>query len=97
MRPGDLKKLQQRMEKINQELENETVDASVGGGAVTVTMTGHQRVVAVKIDPAAMDPDDPSMLEDLISAAVNDAIQKSQELMAKRMGVITGGLKIPGM
>lgn len=97
MRPNDLKKLEQRMAKIQAELESETVDASAGGGAVTVTMTGQQRVVGVKIDPAAMDPDDPSMLEDLMMAAVNEAIQKAQELMAKRMGALTGGFKFPGL
>lgn len=99
MRPNmnELKKLQQKMAKIQEELGNETVEASVGGGAVTVTMNGHQKVVGIKISPEAVDPDDPSMLEDLILTAVNDAIGKSQDLMTKRMGALTGGLKIPGM
>lgn len=99
MRPNlnELKKLQQRMAKIQEELGNETVEASIGGGAVTVTMNGHQKVVGVKISAEAIDPDDPSMLEDLIIAAVNEAIAKSQDLMTKRMGALTGGLKIPGI
>jgi DNA-binding YbaB/EbfC family protein len=94
---NELKKLQQKMAKIQEELGNETVEASVGGGAVTVTMNGHQRLVGVKISPEAIDPDDPSILEDLILTAVNDAIAKSQDLMTKRMGALTGGLKIPGL
>jgi len=99
MRPNlnEMKKFQQRMAKIQEELENENVEASVGGGAVTVTMTGHQKLVGVKIAPEAIDPEDPSMLEDLILAAVNEAVQKSQELVTKRMGQITGGLRIPGL
>jgi nucleoid-associated protein EbfC len=98
MRPNlnELKKMQQKMAKIQEELETETVEASSGGGVVTVTMTGHQKVVGVKISPEAIDPDDPAMLEDLILAAVNEAVQKSQDLVTKRMGQLTGGLRIPG-
>jgi DNA-binding YbaB/EbfC family protein len=99
MRPNinDIKKMQQRMAKIQEELETETVEASSGGGVVTVTMTGHQKVVGIKISPEAIDPDDPGMLEDLILAAVNEAVQKSQDLVTKRMGQLTGGLRIPGL
>lgn len=98
MRPNfNIKKFQQQMAKIQEELGNETVEASVGGGAVAVTMNGHQKVVGVKIAPEAIDPDDPSMLEDLLLAAVNEAIAKSQDLMTKRMGALTGGLKLPGI
>jgi DNA-binding YbaB/EbfC family protein len=89
--------MQQKLAKIQEELGNETVEASAGGGVVTVKMTGHQRVVAVKIAPEAIDPDDPSLLEDLIVAAVNDAVEKSHELVTKRMGAVTGGLRIPGL
>jgi DNA-binding YbaB/EbfC family protein len=92
-----MKQMQQKLAKIQEALGNETVEASVGGGVVTVTMTGHQKLVSVKIAPEAIDPDDPSMLEDLITAAVNDAVEKSQQLVSKRMGAVTGGLGIPGM
>jgi len=70
---------------------------SAGGGAITVTITGAQKITAIKIDPAAVDPTDVTMLEDLVVAAVNEAIAKSQELAAQRMGAITGGLRLPGM
>ena len=99
MRPNMnmMKQMQQRLAKIQEDLGNETVEATAGGGVVTVTMTGHQKVVGVKISPEAIDPDDPSMLEDLITAAVNEAVDKSHELVTKRMGAVTGGLKIPGL
>jgi DNA-binding YbaB/EbfC family protein len=92
-----MKQMQQRLAKIQEDLGNETVEATAGGGVVTVTMTGHQKVVGVKIASEAIDPDDPSMLEDLITAAVNEAVEKSHELVTKRMGAVTGGLKIPGL
>ncbi|HLG51342.1 MAG: YbaB/EbfC family nucleoid-associated protein [Chloroflexi bacterium] len=99
MRPNlnMMKQMQQKLAKIQEELGNETVEASAGGGAVTVVMTGHQKVVSVRIAPEAVDPSDLSMLEDLIVAAVNEAVEKSHELVTKRMGAITGGLKIPGL
>jgi nucleoid-associated protein EbfC len=99
MRPNMnmMKQMQQRLAKIQEDLGNETVEATAGGGVVTVTMTGHQKVVGVKIAPEAIDPDDPSMLEDLITVAVNEAVDKSHELVTKRMGAVTGGLKIPGL
>ncbi len=99
MRPNInmMKQMQQKIAKIQEELGNETVEASVGGGVVTVTMTGHQKVTAVKISPDAVDPNDLSMLEDLITAAVNEAVEKSHELVTKRMGAITGGMRIPGL
>jgi DNA-binding YbaB/EbfC family protein len=89
--------MQQQLAKIQEDLGNETVEASVGGGAVTVVMTGHQKVVSVKISPDAVDPSDLSMLEDMIVAAVNDAVDKSHELVTKRMSAVTGGFKIPGL
>ena len=99
MRPNMnmMKQMQDKLEKIQAALGNETVEATVGGGVITVTMTGHQKVVSVKIAPEAIDPADPSMLEDLITAAVNEAVEKSQQLVAKRMSSVTGGLRIPGM
>lgn len=92
-----MRQMQARLAKIQEELERETVEASAGGGAVSVVMTGQQRVQAVRIDPAAIDPDDVEMLQDLVVAAMNEALVKSQELAAKRLGALTGGLKIPGL
>jgi DNA-binding YbaB/EbfC family protein len=89
--------LQARLAKAQKELAEATVEATVGGGAVTVTVTGQQEVKSVKIDPEAINPDDVEMLEDLVLAAVNEAITKSQELAAERMSKVTGGLKIPGL
>ena len=82
--------------KIQEQLGNETVDASVGG-VVTVTMTGHHEVRAIKIDPAAVDPDDVESLEDALVTAFNQALEKASALAQERMGAITGGMKIPGM
>ena len=89
------RQFQEKMEKIQQELEKETVEASSGGGAVTVVMTGQQQVQSVKISPEAVD--DTEMLEDLVLTAMNEAIKNSKELAASRLGALTGGLKIPGL
>lgn len=89
--------LQERLAKVQAELGNETVEASAGGGAVTVVIDGHQRVRSVKVSPEAVDPQDVEMLEDLILSAMNEALEKSRELAAKRLGAITGGMKIPGL
>ncbi len=91
-----IRQMQARMAKIQEELNNETVQASAGG-AVKVVMNGHQVVQSIKIDPSAVDPEDVEMLEDLIVAAVNEAVTKSKELAAKRLGALTGGMKIPGL
>ncbi len=92
-----LQQMQQRLIRAQEELANETVEATVGGGAVSVVIMGNQQVKSVKIDPAAVDPNDVGMLEDLIVAAVNEAIARSQELAAKRLGAITGNIRIPGL
>lgn len=89
--------LQARLMKAQEELENETVEASAGGGAVKVTATGKQTVQSIVIDPAAVDPDDVDLLQDMVLAAVNEALAKSQALAAERLGALTGGMKIPGM
>ena len=89
--------LQARLAKAQQELAEATVEATAGGGAVTVTITGQQQVQSIKISPEAISPDDAEMLEDLVLAAVNEAIVKSQELAAERMRKVTGGLNIPGL
>ncbi len=89
--------LQQRLVQAQEALEQETVEASVGGGAVTVTVSGKQKVQKITIDPAAVDPQDVPMLEDLVLAAVNEAMDKARELASQRLGAITGGMNIPGL
>ena len=79
------------------ELAEKEVEASSGGGVVTVKVNGKQEVLAIKIKPEAVDPEDVEMLEDLITAAVNEALRKSQEMVAGEMSKITGGMKIPGL
>ena len=90
-------KMQRERRKIQEELAKETVEATAGGGAVKATMTGQQKLVSVTLDPEVVDPEDVEMLQDLVVAAVNDALTRSQELQAKRLSVLTGGMKIPGM
>ncbi len=92
-----MQQMQARLAKIQEELGEETVEASVGGGMVTITMTGHQQVQAVKIDPEALDPEDVETIQDLMVAAFNEALKKSQDLAAQRLSAVTGGMKIPGL
>jgi DNA-binding YbaB/EbfC family protein len=94
---GRLQKLQEDMRKTQEELETEIVNVNAAGGAVTIAITGHQRVQSIKIDPSLVDPNDVGMLEDTLVAAVNEAILASQEHSAKRLEAITGGVNIPGM
>jgi nucleoid-associated protein EbfC len=98
---GDIQRMaqqmQQQMARIQEELEAETVDGSAGGGVVKATVTGKQDLVSLTIDPSAVDPDDVDMLQDLIVAAVNDAIRASRDLAAEKMGPLTGGLNVPGL
>lgn len=82
---------------MQEEMKTRTVDASVGGGVVSVVMNGEKEVQSVKIDPAAVDSEDVEMLEDLIVAAVNEASKKVDDLMAQEMGKVTGGMNIPGL
>ena len=89
--------LQEQMLKAQEEAKSKLVEASAGGGMVTVTMTGGFEVRAVKIDPACIDPKDPAMLQDLVIAAINQAIVKAQELQAGAVSSVTGGLNIPGL
>jgi hypothetical protein len=96
-----LQKMQQDMAEAQESLESETTEVSVGGGAIKVIITGHQRVQSVEINPAVIDMDDDEWLadlQDLLVAAVNQAIEQSQALAAERMEAITGGLgDIPGL
>jgi DNA-binding YbaB/EbfC family protein len=89
--------LQAKLVKAQEELAEATVEASSGGGAVKVTVTGQQKILSIKIAPEAINPDDPELLEDLVLTAVSEAITKSQELAAQRLGKLTGGFKIPGL
>jgi DNA-binding YbaB/EbfC family protein len=95
--PNLLKQMQAKMLKIQEELGAETVEASAGGGAVKIVITGQQKVKEVHLDPSVVDPEDVEMLQDLMVAAFNEALQKSQELAATKLGALTGGLKIPGL
>ena len=90
-------KLQAQLLKAQEELATMTVEASCGGGAVTVTMNGQQQILAVKIAKEVVNPEDVEMLEELVLSAVKEAQNKAQEMAAKKMGGLTGGLKIPGL
>jgi len=89
--------LQAKLAKAQQELADATIEVSSGGGAVKVTINGQQEIKEIKISPEAINPEDVEMLEDLVLTAVKEAIAKSQELAAQRLGKLTGGLKIPGL
>ena len=80
-----LRQMQTRLMKIQEELGQETVEATAGGGAVRVVATGHQKLVSIAIDPETLDPNDVEMLQDLVVVAVNDALTKAQELAAQRL------------
>ena len=91
------RKMQEQLAAAQENLSAATVDASAGGGMVKVTVNGDMQVTSLKIDPAALDPEDVEMLEDMVMAAVNEAMRGMNELANKQMGAITGGLNIPGM
>jgi len=90
-------KAQQELVRVQDELGSVMVDGSAGGGVVTAVVTGKQELISVTIDPSAVDPDDVDMLQDLIVAAVNDALGNSRRLAEERMSAVTGGLQIPGL
>lgn len=96
---GDLMKKAQEMkasmDRLQEELSTREVEAGAGGGMVTVVATGAQEIASVKIDPSVIDPEEREMLQDLIQAAVNEALRKSKEMMQEEMGKITGGLPVP--
>ena len=89
--------LQQKMLEAQNELANENVEVSAGGGAVTIVISGQQKIQSIKISPDALSAGDAEMLQDMIVAAVNEAIERSQELASQKMGAITGGLGLPGL
>lgn len=92
-----VQKMQADMAQAQEALGSEVVEASAGGGMVTVQITGALEVKSIKIDPAAVDPSDVEMLEDLILAATNEALKSAQDLQNKKLGGITSGLNIPGL
>lgn len=92
-----VQKMQADMAKVQEDLADEIVEASAGGGMVTVQVSGALEIKSIKIDPAAVDPEDVEMLEDMILAAVNEAFRSAQELANKRLGGVTAGLNIPGL
>lgn len=92
-----LQQMQMRLEKIQRELAETDIEGTAGGGVVTAIVNGQKEFKSIKIDPSAVDPDDVELLEELITAAINDAMTKAAAIFDDRMGALTGGLKIPGM
>jgi len=90
-------KLQSKMLEMQEELGNRTVTVQVGGGMVEVVANGRQEVLSLRIDPEVVNPDDTEMLQDLVMAAVNDALNRSREMVSEEMAKLTGGMKIPGL
>ncbi len=90
-------KLQEKMIKLQEELAEKTIESSAGGGMVKVVANGRQQIVSIRIEKEVVDPEDVDMLQDLIMAAINDALTKSQEMVSGEMGKLTGGMKIPGL
>ena len=98
---GNLQKMAQQMQadmaRVNAELEAMTLTGTAGGGAVTATVTGHGQMVSIKIDKDVVDPNDVEMLEDMVTAAVKDALNNATQTASEKMGRITGGMNIPGL
>jgi DNA-binding YbaB/EbfC family protein len=89
--------MQERLGKIQEEAETKTVEASAGGGMVTITANGGMKIIKIAIDPEVLKSEDPEMLQDLLVAATNEALRKAKELMAEEVKGLTGGMGIPGM
>jgi hypothetical protein len=92
-----VQQMQADMARVQEELANETVEASAGGGVVTVTATGSGEIKAITIAPEAIDPDDPELLADMILGAVNEALSSANDLAQSRLGGMAGGLGLPGL
>lgn len=92
-----IQQMQNRLLKIQQELEETIVEGTAGGGVVTAQVTGSRAFHGIKIDPSAVDPEDVELLEDMVTAAIQDAMTKASALAEEKMGAITGGIKIPGL
>ena len=93
----EAQKFQAEMQRMQEEAKKKTVEASAGGGMVTVVATGGGEVVSIKIEKEAVNPEDVEMLEDLVLAAVNEALRRAQELVQDEMSKLTGGLQLPGL
>ena len=89
--------LQKKMAELQEELETATVEATAGGGVVTVVVTGKLTIESIEIDPEVVSPEDVDLLQDLVMAAVNEGLVNAQEMVSSRMGQLTGGLNIPGL
>ena len=89
--------MQKKMGQMQQEMESQQVEATAGGGMVTAVVNGRQKLLSLTIDPQVVDADDVEMLQDLVAAAVNEAINKSQDMMQAEMSKLTGGMNIPGL
>ncbi|MFD2673408.1 YbaB/EbfC family nucleoid-associated protein [Marinicrinis sediminis] len=92
-----VKKMQEQMMKAQEELGEKKIEGTAGGGVVTATVNGHRKLLDIQIKPEAVDPEDVEMLQDLIIAAVNDAMSQAEELANKDLGKFTGGMNIPGL
>ena len=92
-----MKQVQQMQEQLQKQLDELVVEASAGGGMVTVEVNGRQEILSIKIDREVINPDDAQMLEDLVLAACNEALRKSRDMVQAEMGKLTAGLKIPGL
>lgn len=90
-------KLQAQMVRLQEEMADKTVETTAGGGMIKVIANGRQQILSIQIEKEVVNPDDVEMLQDLMLAAVNDALQKSQEMVSAEMGKLTGGLNIPGL
>lgn len=90
-------KMQKRLLELQQELKDRVVEGSAGGGMVRVAVNGQQEILSVKIDPEAVDPEDVELLEDMVLAAVGQALEKSRQMAQDEMGKVTGGLQLPGL
>ncbi len=104
MMPGNMnnilkqaQKMQENMQKMQEELESKEIEASVGGGAVTVKVNGKKEVLDITIKPEVVDPDDIEMLQDLVLSAVNEALRNVEDMQASQMNKVTGGMNIPGL
>ncbi|MGH7361341.1 MAG: YbaB/EbfC family nucleoid-associated protein [Candidatus Methylomirabilales bacterium] len=93
----EAQKLQAQLEALREEAAKKKVEATAGGGMVTVEANGNQEIVSIKIDREVINPEDPQMLEDLVLAACNEALRKSREMVQAEMGKVAGGLRIPGL
>jgi DNA-binding YbaB/EbfC family protein len=94
---NQIAQMQERLARAQEEIENRVATATAGGGAVSVEITGAYRVKSLKIEPDVVDPDDLGMLEDLVTAAVNEALAQVQAFHSENLGALTGGLNIPGL